>query len=327
MTTMANPNPSRITDPMWRLWTGRPDTTWKLGGIFANKRCYHNTVEANLRNWPGAYCVVLSSDLVNFNRDKARAIDYTMSDAKMRLYTGRLRASALDPDDDRLTAVREFYGTLNSSTVYGLIKSGPNASWKTSSADSTHLWHIHISIFTRYVNDWDMLRPILSVLSGETYAQWKAKEAGIMLPSKGDSGPEVAYWQRMLLEVGEKLPQFGADGDYGDETVTAVDAFRRRISDGRVKGGNSITAWTAIQLQKRVFEGAKGDPGPAPTAKQIGSAVESWMESHSDSLKPTAAEVAAFIEGWLETHKEELRGEPGKTPTKIAISGDVVAVQ
>jgi len=39
---------------------------------------------------------------------------------------------------------------------------------------------------------------------------------------KGDRGPGVRRWQELLLDAGYKLPQWGADGDFGDETDEAT---------------------------------------------------------------------------------------------------------
>ena len=44
---------------------------------------------------------------------------------------------------------------------------------------------------------------------------------------KGDKGPVVKYAQQLLLDRGYKLPKYGADGDYGSETVAAVKAFQK----------------------------------------------------------------------------------------------------
>lgn len=44
---------------------------------------------------------------------------------------------------------------------------------------------------------------------------------------KGDKGPVVKYAQQLLLERGYKLPKYGADGDFGNETAAAVKAFQK----------------------------------------------------------------------------------------------------
>src|SRR5690606_27129541 len=88
--------------------------------------------------------------------DKAAAIDYTMSDAEMRRRTGYLSRAA-DRNDPRLAAVREFYGTLDSRNVFGRIKDSRTGAWRASTSDKSHLWHIHLSVFRAYTNNWGEL--------------------------------------------------------------------------------------------------------------------------------------------------------------------------
>lgn len=44
---------------------------------------------------------------------------------------------------------------------------------------------------------------------------------------KGDKGPVVKYAQQLLIAKGYDLPKYGADSDYGNETVAAVKAFQK----------------------------------------------------------------------------------------------------
>ena len=44
---------------------------------------------------------------------------------------------------------------------------------------------------------------------------------------KGDKGELVKYAQTLLMQKGFALPKYGADGDYGSETVNAVKAFQK----------------------------------------------------------------------------------------------------
>jgi hypothetical protein len=168
----ANPDPAHITDAMWTLWLECREAIRgvRLGGIYANKRCYHNTVNANQRTWPGAYCIRLPLDLRG-PPNKARAIDLTMTSTEMRKRTRYLRRAALHPEDNRLAAMREFYGTLDGKTVYGLIRDA-NGAWVSSTSDTSHLWHVHASIYTAYCAVWSVLAPIVSVLDGVTWNEW-----------------------------------------------------------------------------------------------------------------------------------------------------------
>lgn len=247
---MQNPDPDHITDEMWMLWERRPNKAWRLGGIYANKKGYHNTVTANQIRWPKNYSVILMLDLKG-PVSKARAIDYTMTDEEMKLATRRMRESALDPNDDRLACVREFYGTLDGTDVYGLIKTDLDGPWESSTADDTHLWHMHIGIFGEFVDNWPMLAGIISVLSGEKYTDWKKNE---MLVKFGDSGEDVKYWQSLYNSVREitdkKLPEIKVDGDYGQATANAFTAFVRVGGGQDSYLGQSTPPWFVLRLQQ-----------------------------------------------------------------------------
>lgn len=91
-------------------------------------------------------------------------------------------------------------------------------------------------------------------------------DGGIMLPSKGDTGEEVKYWQRMLVAVGQSIT---VDGDYGTKTAAAVAAWFKAYS-GSTYHGERVTSWIAMHLQMQVFRGAKGDRGPAGPAGKDG---------------------------------------------------------
>lgn len=299
---MANPNPARITDPMWRMWTARPVSNWRLGGIYANKSGYHNTVAANLSRWPGNYSIRFSLDLNRGPRDKARGIDFTMSDTQMRRHSQRL-LDACNRNDPRLRGMREFYGTVDSRRVIGRIRNDDRSAFRSSSSDSSHLWHIHISVWAAYCDNWTVLSGIISVLAGESLEEWQ-RRSDMWLPQKGDTGPEVEYWQIMFMQAGYELPEFGADGDFGDETVAALNAFR---ADRGWNPTTCITPWTAVHLQQQVMKGErgpKGDRGPEGPEGPRGPRGEDGPEGPAGPP-----------------------GEPGRTPTKIAITGDVVEVE
>jgi len=171
----ANPNPGYITDEMWWLWQQlvilEPGT--QLGGIYANKPGYHNT-----RNQCSAYDYSVTDRPPDGGGpgDKAAAIDWTFPDAQLgdytriAVYTSRLLASAQDPADDRLDGWREFYGQADVDTyVEGYdIRYGYPAT-----SDSSHLWHIHLSENRDQTTSLVNKQALLSVLSGQTVADWK----------------------------------------------------------------------------------------------------------------------------------------------------------
>lgn len=54
-----------------------------------------------------------------------------------------------------------------------------------------------------------------------------AEEAPRTLLKRGMKGDDVRKLQQRLIELGYALHKYGADGEYGSETVTAVKAFQR----------------------------------------------------------------------------------------------------
>lgn len=293
----TNPNPALITEAMWRLWTQRPVASWRLGGIYAHKPGYHSSRQENQARWPGNYSIKVPLDLQG-PADKAAAIDYTMSDAEIRQRTAYLLAAS-ERRDPRLAAVREWYGTIDGRTVVGRIKDSRTGPWRTSTADNSHLWHIHISIFRAYVDRWDELSPVLSVLAGETLEQWRARQGGLMLPRKGDKGDHVEVIQRMLVWLGYDIgktkdgePLY--DGVYGDATEKAINKFR--ASHG-VEPATRVTPWTYARLVRAV--GALDAKPAAPTEQQIRSAVAAWMDAHREELRgPAGPAGPAGKDGW-----------------------------
>lgn len=280
---MKNPDPARITDEMWRLWEERPNPAWKLGGIYANKKGYHNTVQTNLAKWPNNYSVRLVLDLGNTNRDKARAIDLTMTESEMIKWTRRMKLAALDPIDTRLDCIREFYGTLDGKTVYGLIKDSIGGDWRESTADLTHLWHGHVSIFTTFVTHWPSLSRLLSVWRGESFVVWRTGD--MHLPRKGESGEHVRFWQHTHNQVRElfnpPLAQLKTDGDYGDTTAAAFIEFWKKSGGAGTYTAPILSGWTAMQYMKALAKvSVPNEPQLAFPTQQVKEIVEQWLAAN-----------------------------------------------
>jgi peptidoglycan hydrolase-like protein with peptidoglycan-binding domain len=235
-----NPNPTRIAEPTWRVWeeTSAATPGVRFGGIYAPKPYYHSSVEENLAKWAPNYSIRLWLDLNRGNRKFARAIDWTMSTTEMKKRTGYLRRSALDRRDNRLRAMREFYGTLDGKTVFGLSKDDEDGPWNSATSDSSHLWHIHGAIFAAFVNDWAALEGIASAWSGETWEAWAKRKWGGSAPTlpvsgipepvlrEGAEGPAVLALQVYLNGV--IAAGLVEDGDFGPATTAAVRELQHR---------------------------------------------------------------------------------------------------
>ncbi len=233
---MSNPNPSRVTDALWWLWLQLHDMepASELGGIYANKSGYHNTRDANADS---NYSVREVEDRKGPG-DKSAALDWTFPDAQRGDYTtinrycGRLMASSRDAHDPRLDDLREWYGqTDHDSHVEG---------WDCRhlidiTSDTSHLWHIHFSFDRGKVTEFATMRALMSVLRGETVAQWRGSEDYKPTPPKpipsgptgvpgarelhrGLQGEDVRFVQRFIgtRRCGP------ADADFGPRTEAGV---------------------------------------------------------------------------------------------------------
>ncbi|MDO4384405.1 MAG: peptidoglycan-binding domain-containing protein [Clostridia bacterium] len=74
-------------------------------------------------------------------------------------------------------------------------------------------------------------------------------EASRTILKHGMKGDDVRALQQRLMELGYTLPKYGADGDYGSETVTAVKAFQadRDLTVDGIAGEATLTALYAGQ--------------------------------------------------------------------------------
>jgi hypothetical protein len=209
----ANPNPANISDAMWWFWQQlfALEPTSQLSGIYANKAGYHNA-RSNLP--PYDYSVCDQPPDGGGPSSNAAAIDWTFPEAqrgdysRISKYTSRLLASAQDPGDPRLDGWREFYGQSDTDSY---VEGWDIRYNQSRTSDSSHLWHIHLSENRDQTESYDNKKAALSVLRGDTVAQWLGSS---QLTTRGDGavllynpidpdrldlfwvGPENEVWHR-----------------------------------------------------------------------------------------------------------------------------------
>lgn len=77
---------------------------------------------------------------------------------------------------------------------------------------------------------------------------------------KGDKGKAVILMQKALMAYGFTLPRFGADGDFGNETLAAVEAFQ--VSLGLASTGIIGGVTASLLTTKSGTRGLQGPTGP-----------------------------------------------------------------
>lgn len=318
----ANPNPTRISGALWRLWTEfdaiEPGVT--LGGIYAAKSGYHNYRAALPAN---DYSVEDVAADRRGSSSKASAIDLTMNDAAMRKYTSRLDVAAR-ARDPRLyppagPVLREFIGTKDNSTVYCYVLVGGRPLGVGADAgpdpgrDDSHLWHVHLSIIRQFCEDWSALDGVLSVLRGESLAAWRARTEDDMaigddiyrllhdgrrpdgLPQTANGGVPIAW---IVREIGA-IRAGQAEQNLRDQALMAA-----------VQGGGDVAVILA-RVDQRAAELAAGQQAlraqlAAELAPMLAAAIreeladvpaEQIEEAAERALERVRVVIAAPVEG------------------------------
>ena len=174
----------------------------KDGGTLANKSGYHNSYNRLKANpqWRDDYSTQDPRDR-DCDRDAAAAADITPSDVDQRKITARLKA-ATDRGDARLVGkCREFGGTLDGKRVYARRVEDN----KPISFDSTHLWHVHVSMFRKYATNFEACRGVAEVMSGVAATDYVWD--GIEYPGEsrlqiGSEGPWITWLGQRLVAHG-----------------------------------------------------------------------------------------------------------------------------
>jgi hypothetical protein len=155
-------------------------------------------------------------------------------------------AAVNHPDDNRLNCLRSFIGTTDSKKVTCYIKDDElGYTWTfDGSRDSSHLWHVHVSVLTKFCATWSAdlkhpgLKAVLSVVTGESWEQW--------LVRKGD-GMNV-----MLVK----------DHDSVDGQVWYCDGnFRRKVKTEWWGGGTGPITNTQVHQAALLGNLVTGPPG------------------------------------------------------------------
>lgn len=164
--------PAHTSEAMWNFWLKfkKKEPTVKLGGTYADKPGYHNTRNGLGPGWDyskNEFAIDLAG-----SGNLSGAIDLTMPEAQMKVYSARL-LKAGKANDPRTRYLREFFGTINGDTVTGwdFAKHG------YSSSDSSHLWHVHVSIHRGYAADPRAYDALYSLLTGESLTAYKLRTA------------------------------------------------------------------------------------------------------------------------------------------------------
>lgn len=272
---MTNPNPLRISDAVWRLWTDfkSHESKAQLGGVYAAKPGYHNYRFA----LPSTdYSVKDVAADRKGSGELADGLDISLPDAEMRKYTARLDKAARARDPRLYTArgpvLREFIGTLDSKVVYCYVLVGGKPLGVNADAgpdpgrDETHLWHIHLSIIRQFGSDWPALDGVLSVLVGESLDTWQARTEDDMSSADVQAIRDDLGRLAQILMTGTQNSVFNTDkhawlddsNSYSSARVDAKSRLRDEAILAAVEGLDTVAVLARVDAQAAALTQAIG---------------------------------------------------------------------
>lgn len=170
-------NPSALVRLITEFLKAEPDA--RNSGIFARKSGYHNSRRNHQLGInggsPSDYSIQTSADKQG-PADSAAALDISFDSARLRSdfrsiakYSNRIYV-AMKNRDPRLfykgeMVWREFFGNIDlDRTVEGWSLYRERA----ATSDDSHVWHIHMSEFRKFVENWDATKGMLDILLGRS---------------------------------------------------------------------------------------------------------------------------------------------------------------
>lgn len=99
----------------------------------------------------------------------------------------------------------------------------PNGDWYVIEARGVMYGVVRTKLSQRGWNRWGLMLQYMDY--GDVSVP--ERELGARILKSGMTGTDVRTLQSLLLELGYELPRYGADGQYGSETVNAVKAFQK----------------------------------------------------------------------------------------------------
>lgn len=237
-----------------------------IKGDEGHRRGYHRSRRWIYENGLGAgdYSVKLEADKGG-DQNWLAALDIGLNEDRMKKVTARLLAAA-KAKDPRMQAVREFFGTLNGSTVTGWDLS----SQSSSSSDNSHLWHVHISFYRSRAGDNHL--GLLDLITGQGAA-----------PEEDDMDPKTPI--TMSKEV--KIP--GLPDGFTRPLEWWLPAIYAHVLGDEATGRQTATQVAALTAAVKALAEAQGqDPEDVLAAVERGAekAVKDALRDGVGGLPP-----------------------------------------
>lgn len=233
----ANPNPTRISAPLWGLITKCTDLTATAfdaehGGAWMRKPGSHADTEWLVKNYPNDYSLKGSKQKITTGplSKFGRAWDWTFPSAQrgdwseIGIYSNRVK-KAWESGDPRMFGVFEVLcQTPEDRQPEGYVWY-PEKKFRVP--DSSHEWHMHIGILTQHINDQAAMDGLFDVLAGKEDDMDDSTASGFTAIANG-----TAHWGYVSSAVsGNEFPEWARSHIATYNIAAAEKRINEKIAD------------------------------------------------------------------------------------------------
>ena|SRR5690625_405002 len=219
----------------------------RMSGIVGDSAHTYGYHRARSKLPANDYSVKLAADRSG-DADAASAIDISLSASMMRTVTKRFMAVAKDKSDPRRKYFREFFGTLNGSTVTGWDTSSNSA----TTSDSSHLWHVHVSVHRKYATSQAAAEALLTIFTGKKESAGMANF--VSMGAKKTRTLQPKSWTTAFFDV-EYADAGGQHADGWYPTILRTPAKYWAVYNGTVSGLEKNARFLARFVEVRESKG------------------------------------------------------------------------
>lgn len=226
------------------------------------------------------------------------------------------KGAGMIPAERRVPGAAIFWGNSAGSIhhvayLYKPVKDGhPEGDWWIIEARGVMYGVVKTKLNSRKPNFWGWMTKYYDYSGAPAPTPTPEPKLGDRDLKKGCKGADVKELQADLMKLGYKLPKYGADGDFGTETQTAVKAFQKDHGlkvDGVMNVGADFDA-----LEKAL------DPQPEPEPQPQPAPVVRQVEITGDSVNVRSAPGTTGTKILGTVHKGDKLPYQGQT---MAVSG------
>ncbi len=207
-----------------------------------------------------------------------------------------VKGTGMIPAKYRVPGAAIFWGSSAGSIHHvayldrPVVEGKPDGDWYIIEARGVMYGVVQTKLYSRKPNFWGLMDKYFDYSNANITAPDPVKPGSRTL-RQGDSGDDVTALQKDLLSLGYALPKYGADGDYGAETVAAVKVFQKEAGL-EADGEAGPMTWAALEAALDEAE-KRPDPDPAkPSGETLTVKDGSWNLRTGPGTDYPASQIA-----------------------------------